>query len=55
LIGSYFEQLDTAVDEFCSTESELPNVINDVFETVYQRVFAEEPAGQFTGGLRKKQ
>lgn len=54
LVGSYFEQLDTAIEEFCSRQSDLPNVINDVFETVYRSVFAEEPAGEFPGGLSKQ-
>jgi len=54
LIGSYFEQLDAAIDEFCSTQSELPGAINDVFETTYESVFAEEPDGEFSGGLPEK-
>jgi hypothetical protein len=54
LVDSYFEQLDTAVYEFCSTQSDLPNVINDVFEEVYQEVFGEAPVGNFSGGLPEK-
>ena len=54
LVRSYFEQLDAAIDEFCSTQSDLPVTVNDVFERVYQSVFDEEPAGEFAGGLSKK-
>ena len=53
LIDSYFEQLDTAVHDFCSEDSSLPTVINDVFTATYRRVFDKEPAGAFTGGLSK--
>lgn len=55
LIESYFKQLDTAIGEFCSTQSELPAIVNDVFEEVYRSVFDEEPVGTFHGGLGKKQ
>ena len=55
LVGSYFDQLDTAVSEFCGPHSELPIVMNDVFEEVYREVFGEGPAGEFPGCLRKRQ
>lgn len=51
LTDSYFEQLDIAIDEFCSQRSELPGVINQVFETVYTAVFDDEPVGTFSGGV----
>ena len=54
LVGSYFQQLDTAINEFCTARSGLPNVINGVFEDVYRTVFDEEPAGEFSGCLKKK-
>lgn len=54
LAGSYFKQLDTAVHEFCSPHSELPIVINDVFEDVYRTVFGKKPRGEFSGCLDKK-
>lgn len=55
LVGSYFDQLDTAVSEFCGPHSELPIVMNDVFEEVYQDVFDEDPIGEFLGGLSKRE
>lgn len=51
LTGSYFEQLDRAVSEFCSDRSELVEVINQVFEDSYLDVFDEEPEGDFPGYL----
>ncbi len=54
LTESYFKQLDRAITEFCSQRSELPTVINEVFETVYSSVFDEEPAGAFSGKLPQK-
>ena len=54
LTSSYFEQLDTAVSEFCTEGSEFPSVINEVFEETYREVFGKEPTGTFRGGLRKR-
>jgi len=54
LTGSYFEQLERAVDEFCCAENELLPTINDVFEETYLEVFDEEPAGNFPGCLSKR-
>jgi hypothetical protein len=54
LVGSYYQQLDTAINEFCTARSGLPNVINDVFKDVYRTVFDEAPAGEFSGCLSKK-
>lgn len=51
LTESYFEQLDTAVSEFCSTQNGFLKIINDVFEDTYQEVFNEEPVGDFPGYL----
>ncbi|MFC6752938.1 PD-(D/E)XK nuclease family protein [Halorubrum tibetense] len=55
LVGSYFDQLDTAVSEFCTPDSGLPIIINDVFEDVYRDVFGEDPTGEFSGGLHIKE
>lgn len=54
LIGSYFDQLDTAISEFCGTQTRLPDVINKVFEEVYWSVFDEGPSGDFSGSLCEK-
>ena len=54
LTGSYFEQLERAVDEFCCAENDLLLTINEVFERTYQNVFGEEPAGNFPGYLHKR-
>ncbi|WP_248516348.1 PD-(D/E)XK nuclease family protein [Salinarchaeum laminariae] len=51
LAESYFQQLDTAVNEFCSSENDLLYTINDVFEETYREVFREGPAGEFPGYL----
>lgn len=54
LVESYFRKLDTAIDEFCGVQSDLPNVINEVFEEVYWTVFGEEPMSEFSGRLSEK-
>lgn len=54
LTGSYFEQLEKAIDEFCCTETDLLVTINEVFEQTYQAVFGEKPAGDFPGPLPKR-
>jgi hypothetical protein len=54
LTGSYFEQLDRAVEEFCATDTELLRAINDVFEDAYEDVFATAPAGDFPGPLPRR-
>lgn len=54
LTGTYFEQLERAVDEFCCAGNELLPTINDVFEETYLEVFDEEPAGKFPGYLSKR-
>jgi len=51
LAESYFKQLDTAVDEFCRTETEFLLLVNDIFEETYQDVFGQKPAGEFPGYL----
>jgi len=51
LVGSYFNQLDTAVSEFCTARSGLPTIVNDVFTETYQEVFDEDPVGEFPGCL----
>lgn len=51
LANSYFDQLDTAVEEFCSSENELLVTINEIFETTYRDVFGKEPVGEFPGYL----
>jgi len=51
LIGSYFSRLDTAVAEFCGSQTELPIIINDIFEETYREVFGKQPVGEFHGPL----
>lgn len=51
LTGSYFEQLDRAVDEFCCTENDFLPTINEVFEDTYLEVFGKNPVGEFPGYL----
>lgn len=51
LAESYFDQLDTAVNEFCSDKNDLLVIINEVFETTYREVFGKEPTGEFQGYL----
>lgn len=55
LTGSYFEQLEKAVDEFCCAENDLPETVNEVFEETYQEVFSKEPTGDFPGYLLKQE
>lgn len=55
LASSYFEQLDTAVSEFCSTENEFLVIMNDVFEATYREVFGKEPVGEFPGYLPERE
>ena len=55
LVGSYFDQLDTAVSEFCGPHSELPVIMNNVFEEVYREVFGEDPVGEFLGCLQESE
>ena len=54
LTGSYFEQLEQAVGEFCTAHTELPVVINEVFERTYQDVFDTAPEGTFPGPLPRR-
>lgn len=54
LTGSYFEQLERAVEEFCCTDTALLETINQVFEKTYRDVFGEEPAGDFPGALPRR-
>lgn len=54
IVGSYFEQLDIAVHEFCSNGNEFLEIINEVFEETYMTVFGEEPAGEFPGHLPRR-
>lgn len=51
LTGSYFDQLERAINEFCCAENSLLGPINDVFEQTYQDVFGKAPAGEFPGYL----
>lgn len=55
LTGSYFEQLERAVDEFCSAETGFLVTINEVFEQTYREVFGEEPAGDFPRYLPRRE
>ena len=54
LTSSYFEQLDSAVTDFCTEPSEFSRVINEVFEETYREVFDKAPAGEYSGGLRER-
>ena len=51
LADSYFQQLDTAVEEFCTDQSALSTVVNSIFEGTYREVFDQEPVGSFPGPL----
>lgn len=51
LADSYFQQLDTAVEEFCTYQTTLSAVMNNIFEETYREVFNQEPAGGFSGPL----
>ncbi|WP_049936040.1 PD-(D/E)XK nuclease family protein [Haloplanus natans] len=55
LVSSYFAQVTTAVDEFCSESSQLLRLLNSVFEESYEDVFGEPPAGEFSGTLSKRE
>jgi hypothetical protein len=55
LTGSYFNQLEKAVDEFCCAENGLLETINEIFEETYEEVFDEEPEGDFSGCLSKRE
>ena len=50
LTGSYFEQLERAVEEFCCS-SDLVVVFNNVFEEAYEQVFDKEPNGEHVSPL----
>ena len=54
LTGSYFEQLESAVEEFCCTDTTLLETINDVFEQTYHDVFGKDPAGDLPGALPRR-
>lgn len=54
LTSSYIAQVTTAVNEFCSENSELLTLVNSVFEESYEDAFGEPPAGQFSGNLLKQ-
>lgn len=54
LVSSYFSQVNTAVDEFCSEDSRLLTLMNSVFEESYEDVFGEPPDGEFSGPLSKR-
>lgn len=44
-----------AVDEFCTARTELPALINEVFERTYQDVFDTPPEGTFPGPLPRRE
>ncbi len=55
LVSSYFAQVTTAVDEFCSESPKLLTLMNSAFEESYEEVFGElPPAGEFSGTLSKR-
>lgn len=53
LAGSYFEQLNAAVEAVCVDSPELLTHLNDVFELAYRTVFDMEPEGEFSGPLKR--
>lgn len=55
LASSYFNQLATAVADFCGPRSALSTVMNEVFEETYQDVFGEPPVGNFIRCLPKRE
>ncbi|MFC4451103.1 PD-(D/E)XK nuclease family protein [Halorussus aquaticus] len=55
LVSSYFAQVTTAVDEFCSENSQLLKLMNSVFEASYEDVFGKPPTGEFSGPLSKRE
>jgi len=54
LVSSYFAQVTTAIEEFCSEDSQLVRHLNSVFEASYEDVFGEPPAGVFSGPLSRR-
>lgn len=54
LADSYFDQLDTAVAEFCSGDCEFTTIMNEVFVDTYRDVFESEPEGSYQGCLRRR-
>ena len=54
IASSYLEQLDTAIAEFCSDDTEFLETINEAFEDAYREVFGEDPEGVFPGPLQKR-
>lgn len=50
LTGSYFEQLERAVREFCCNR-DLVVVFNNVFEEAYEQVFDKDPSGEHVSPL----
>jgi len=55
LSGSYFEQLESAVREFCVDNPELLTLLNEVFQEAYRTVFETYPAGEFSSPLQPKE
>lgn len=55
LANSYFNQLDTAIDEFCGDNANFLGTVNKMFEESYREVFGKNPTGEFRGHLRKKE
>lgn len=54
LVSSYLATATTAVEEFCSENPELLDLMNSVFEESYTEAFGERPEGEFSGPLRKQ-
>lgn len=54
IASSYFEQLDIAVEEFCTQDDGFLDLINAVFEDTYTVVFDKEPEGEFPGALPER-
>ena len=54
LTQSYFDQLDTAVAEFCTGRTDFSRLINEVFEETYREVFDKEPVGKFSDELPER-
>lgn len=54
LVSSYFAQVTTAIDEFCSENSQLLTIMNSVFEASYEDAFGEQPDDEYSGPLPKR-
>ncbi|WP_227134605.1 PD-(D/E)XK nuclease family protein [Halorubellus salinus] len=54
LVESYLDNATTAVEEFCTDNTELVSLMNTVFEESYEDVFEEAPVGDFSEALSEQ-